>query len=399
MMKKILIILITLLLCGCTNNQKQENTDSNIEPDSFEPSSSTSKQTPFYVYPIADKDGNMVIPLDTDVCIITTDESKAEFMDKTFEETILFYHMILDPTHEFESINNIKTINDNYGKGPVKVDPALIEVIKSAIDLAEQTAGYFNPTVGQAANVWKNLFNEEHKNNDPSSEEVNKALACSIPYEKLRDYIVIDEANCTVTFNKLEDAEDNIIIDLGAYSKGYVLDRAYEKLLKYKAGFLISAGGSSIITYVEPTQEKLHWTVAVRNPNTGSSAFDLRLTNGFISTSGDDQQFFINEDGIRRTHIINPFTGYSENYYRSITLVANSDAGLLDGLSTAIFNLPPEQTPEIVKNIEEANNVSILKALITESSKGNLTLTYDEAFNDVMQDIDTFQIKNIVITK
>lgn len=387
-MKKIIaLLLLAFVLIACNSHNNQTNSE---KPQTFEPTITSTKQKAYYINPIADDEGNMVIPLNADCAIITTDETKADYMKETFENTIVYYHKLLDPSHSFKGINNIKTINDNYGKGPVKVDSELIEIIDSAITLSELTEGYFNPTIGTLSDVWKDLFNAEHINNDPSPDEVAKALTASIDYQKLRDYIVLDKENSTVSFNKLEDNDLNVKIDLGAYSKGYVMDKAYNELLKYKDGFLISAGGSSIITYVEPTQEKLHWIIGVKNPNNGASAFQLKITNAAISTSGDEQQFFINELGIRRHHILNPYTGYPENNYRSVTLLAQNNAGALDGLSTAIYSA--DDIDKLVNDVAEANNLKIDKALIIEDNDLNLLLSYDEDLAPLIYEIDSSQV-------
>lgn len=391
-MKKVLTILLVLLLSGCATSIKQEEEKEKVEPETFESSTTSIKETPFYVYPIADKDGNMVIPLSADCLIIATDEEKAEYMQKKFEETILFYHMILDPTHEFAGINNIKVINDNYGKGIIKVNSELIELLDSAITMSELTEGYFNPTIGSISSVWKPLFNESHKNSDPSSEDIENHLTASIPYNKLREYIVLDKENNTVEFKKLETTDLPVIIDLGAYAKGFVIDKCYNALLKYKAGFLISAGGSSIVCHVEPTQEKLGWVIGVKNPNTGNSCFQIKVKDSFISTSGDEEQFFINEEGIRRHHILNPYTGYPENNYRSITLIADGRADALDALSTALYNT--DDVDRTIANVSSNLGITIYKAMITEDENKKLLLKYDQEFDEIY-DVDAGQIKDI----
>lgn len=389
-MKKILTLLLLLLLCGCANTKQEEEI---VEPETFEPTTTSTKQTAYYVMPIADKDGNMVIPLSADCAIITTDETKAKFMCKTFEETIVYYHILLDPTHDFEGINNVKTINDNYGLGPVEVNGELIDLLDNAITMSELTNGYFNPTIGTVSDVWKDLFNNEHVNNDPDETLVKEKLVATIPYDKLRDYIILDKVNNTVTFKALEDTDLKVKIDLGAYSKGYVMDKVYEKLLKYKDGFLISAGGSSIITHVEDSQEKLHWIIGIKNPNNGASALQIRVENLAISTSGDEQQFFINENGIRRHHILNPYTGYPENHYRSVTLVSETNAGALDALSTAVYSA--DDVDEVICNVKDNYNIDIAKALITEDENKKLLLEYGDNFANHIYEIDPSQVKDI----
>lgn len=388
------------MLSACSTNKKEEKQDPIDETKLYEPSTEVSKQSIYYCNVIADKDGNMVIPLSADVGIICTDPYKASSMQKEFEELIVHYHQIFDPSHEFEGINNLKTINDNYGKDPVKVDKDLIVALQEAIQLSKDTLGYFNPSIGTLSAVWKDKFTAEHKNSDPDQKDIEDALSCVIPYEKLSDYIVIDETNCIVQFKELEGATSDVIIDLGAFSKGYVMDRAYEALLKYQSGFLITAGGSSIIVYKGEQQQNLSWTIGIKNPNTGSSIMQVKMSNGSISSSGDENQYFINEEGIRRHHILNPFTGYPENNYRNITIIAENNAGLLDGLTTAMYNLEDDKLDSVITNLETKNSIHIQKALIEEDANANLILFYDEDMKENIPYFDTINLKQITaITK
>ena len=129
-MKKILLILLTIiLLSGCTESENS---------NTYTPHKQTT-----YLGVITDKYGDMVIPLNTDVFIITTNDKTKDEMIKDFNNTVVNYHKLFDSHHDYENINNIKTINDNYGKEAVKVDKEIIEILKSAIKISNETDGYF----------------------------------------------------------------------------------------------------------------------------------------------------------------------------------------------------------------------------------------------------------------
>lgn len=364
-MKKILLILFLILLCGCSKTVK----DNTYTPH---------KQTT-YLSVITDKNGDMVIPLNTDVFIITTNDDTKEEMTTDFKNTVVYYHKLFDSHHDYENINNIKTINDNYGKEAVKVDKEIIEILKSAIKISKETDGYFNPTMGSISDVWKDLFNEAHINNDPDPKEVESAMACVLSNDELEDYIVIDEEKSTVELKKLDRCSSKVEIDLGAYSKGYVLDKAYESLLKFESGFMLSAGSSSIITYVPDNAIGLHFSIGITNPNNTANMLEaLQVDNKAISSSGDYQQYFINEEGVRRHHILNPFTGYSENTFRGITLIADNNGGLLDALSTSIYSVKKENVESLIEKMEDEYKLNIEKILIQDDDNGNLKINNDE---------------------
>ena len=159
-----------------------------------------------------------------------------------------------------------------------------------------------------------------------------------------------------------------------------MLDKAYESLLKFESGFMLSAGSSSIITYVPDNAIDLHFSIGITNPNNTSDMLEaLQVDNKAISSSGDYQQYFINEEGVRRHHSLNPFTGYSENTFRGITLIADSNGGLLDALSTSIYSLKEENVETLIQKMEAEYKLNIEKILIQDDENGNLKLNNDES--------------------
>lgn len=366
-MKKILIILIIFLTCSAC---KKQETVSEI------------KKTSNYLTVLYDSSGDMVLPLNTDVYLITVEPNKNEAMLNDFKELIHEYHKLLDSHHDYLDINNLKTINDNYGNGPVKVDEKLIETIKSSIEISISTGGLFNPTAGALSDVWKDKFNNEHINTNPDSSEIEKAKACVLSPDQFNEYIVIDEINNTVEIKKLPSCSTSVKFDLGAYSKGYVLDKAYDLLLKYNSGFMLNAGGSSLIAYTPESQmDKVNWTISLSDPNNPTDAISyLRFKNIFMSTSGDYQQYFFDENGIRRHHILNPYTGYPENNFRSISLFSSSKAGMLDAISTSLYST--DDYKSLVTKVSNDFSFDFNTYVIYEVD-GKLIQEYDETVKEM----------------
>ena len=68
-----------------------------------------------------------------------------------------------------------------------------------------------------------------------------------------------------------------------------------------------------------------------------------------ISTSGDYERFFYDDNKTIYHHIIDPSTGYpAENGLTSVTIVSD-DGTLADGLSTSLFIMGKEKAEKIWK--------------------------------------------------
>ena len=359
-MKKFLWILL-LFLCACT------------------PAKTLQKETHVFL-PETDRYGEMVLMMNTEVKIITADPEKKEELIGTADPLLREYSRLADRYHEYEDdgelLNNLKVINDHYGQGPVKTDQRLLVMLERSIELAELSEGAFNPTIGLLSDLWSPLFNGE-SNSDPQTQDIRECLSCIIPHDQLREYIVIDPDSETVTFREYPGCGQRVILDLGAFSKGYILQKVYEELLPYETSFLLDAGSSSMIAH-KAENEDIHWNIGVRSPQSGEVLYALYADDIVLSTSADDQQFFFNEDGIRRHHILDPRSGLPINTYRGITLIADADAGALDALSTALWNIADLSQQE---TILRKSGLTVARALIRES-EGNLQLLTDSGIAD-----------------
>ena len=113
--------------------------------------------------------------------------------------------------------------------------------------------------------------------------------------------------------------------------------------------------------------------------------FNIKLDNTYtLSVSGDYESSYKTSEGIIRHHILNPYSGYPENYYRVVSVKSTSRSDILDGLSTALFSIEStEKVKEIVNKVEEQFNIEIPVLLEKEIDKENkqivlyLTESYD----------------------
>ncbi len=246
-------------------------------------------------------------------------------------------------TNDFESNENNTSIYDLNLKRTLEVSDELVKIIKSSIDLIEDTNGYYNPFMGRLNHMWKESINNK---TIPSDENIKNELE------------IIKNTNITIDKNKVTINGDGNI-DLGGMVKGYALEwiRNYldsNKVTKY----VIDCGSSSI--YIGNINTK----VSITEPYKNGYIRELEtMNNGVATSSGKYQNIVI--DGKRYHHLLNPFTGYPSDIWESVSIIGNIDNMLLDAYSTAIFSMNANDAYSFAKK----KNIEIIlynNGLITE---------------------------------
>ena len=69
-------------------------------------------------------------------------------------------HKLYDIYNTYEGINNIKTINDQAGKQPVKVDQEIIDLILFSKEWYQRTGGKMNIAMGSVLKIWHDYRTE-----------------------------------------------------------------------------------------------------------------------------------------------------------------------------------------------------------------------------------------------
>ena len=270
--------------------------------------------------------------------VVITDLYKKDIKVFADVDEIIYYYDKLFDGYKNTVYKNVYTIN--HTNDDVEVKPELYEALKIAFSI-QTSAYYFNPFIGSLSNKWK----EALKNNEIlSSQTIEEEL------EKMNQSSLVFKDNNIV--QRIGDAE----IDLGAFSKGYVLDQIADYFNKNDiANYLVDAGNSSILLGQKPSKNGL-FSVGIK----GIDDIYVPLKNCFISTSGTSVQG-VEIGGVTYSHIINPYTGNAINNYDAVLVVG--DCGYLtDVLSTSMmFN-----TLDEIKAIEESLSV---KTILIKNNK------------------------------
>ncbi len=146
---------------------------------------------------------------------------------------------------------------------------------------------------------------------------------------------------------------EGMCLDLGAVGKGIACNRIREYLAGSEeiTGAVISVGGS-IVTYGSKTDGSL-WQVAIMHPRKEGAYLGVLSLEGewCVSTSGDYERY-VEKDGIRYHHIIDPLSGYPVNNELCSVTILCRDGLLSDALSTACFVLGAEEGMKLAQEFQ-----------------------------------------------
>ncbi len=199
----------------------------------------------------------------------------------------------------------------------VEVSPVLLDILLKSRELRDTTEGAFDPTIGPLTTLWRQA---RRVNAVPDVEEIRQALSLVG-----MQFVEINAAQSRVRLRL-----DNMRLDFGAIGKGYAADRALDVL--EARGFpaaLVDLGGDIAIGRPPPVGTH-QWMIARDGDHTPSTAHPMTG----VATSGARFQF-IEADGVRYSHIIDPRTGYGVTAPVSVTVTAD-EAWLADALASAV---------------------------------------------------------------
>jgi FAD:protein FMN transferase len=204
---------------------------------------------------------------------------------------------------------------------PVKVSSDLFDVLQESWRFARQTGGALDPTVGLEVQLWRRARRRQEM---PAPERLAAARQ-TVGYQKVR----LNPRGKTVTL-----LATNMYLDLGAIGKGYAADAAL-RVLRQRGlpRALVAASGDLAIGDPPPGQQG--WRVGIGAPagNATNLAERLILRNAGVSTSGDTEQY-VEFDGVRYSHIVDPRTGIGITNRIQATIIADR-ATRSDALATA----------------------------------------------------------------
>lgn len=267
-----------------------------------------------------------------DITIVASDSVTAtKNINLVIDEIVRIENLI----SEWKPSSQISEVNRNAGVKPVKVDKEIFDLTKRALFFSEITNGAFDISIAAMDKIWK--FDDSMEEL-PSQEMLLKAIE-KVGYKNIE----LNELNSTI-FLKLPGMK----IGFGATGKGYAADQGkfLMQQLNVNAG-IVNASGDMATWGTQPNNKP--WRIGITNPfKLHKSLKILEVTDASITTSGDYQKY-VEFNGKRYSHIINPKTGMSASGLISVTVIGEN-AETANGLSTSIMVLGYEKGLELLKS-------------------------------------------------
>lgn len=203
--------------------------------------------------------------------------------------------------------------------GPaVTVSPDLLSALLRCLELSRRSEGAFDITIGPLVRLWREA---RRSGALPNPGELASARRKS-GWRKM----VVNAEKSVVRL-----VEPGMLLDLGGIAKGYACDEALCVLRRSGLSrALVEMGGDIAVGDPPPGADGWEIRVAHALPNHPG----LTIANAAVSTSGDTEQF-VEIDGKRYSHIVDPRTGLGLTGNIAVTVIA-PDAATSDGLATAV---------------------------------------------------------------
>jgi thiamine biosynthesis lipoprotein len=226
----------------------------------------------------------------------------------------------------YRADSELMRLSREAATAPFPVSSDLYDVLAKSLWTSELSRGVFDVSIGPLVDLWRDARKTGRL---PDHGEITKTKA-------LVDYrnIELDPARHTVFLKRA-----GMMLDLGAIGKGYAADQMLAVLQSQGIDHaMVVAGGEVVVG--EPPPGNSGWKVDIDTADAvaGTPSCTLLLRAAAVSTSGDEHQF-LDLNGHRYSHVINPITGWALEGESSTTVIAR-DSTTADALATA-FSLMP----------------------------------------------------------
>lgn len=240
---------------------------------------------------------------DCQLTLYAADETRA---DRIADASMAEAWRIESKYSRFKDDSVLSEINRAAARGEtVEIDTETAQLFDYALSAFEISGGLLDISSGVLRRVWD--FTSATL---PTSAAIAKVLP------------LIGLQNITRDEMQLRFAIPGMELDFGGIGKEYAADRCADICIEMGiTSGLIDMGGD--ICAIGTLPDGHPWQIGIRHPgNSDASLGNIKLASGAVATSGDYERY-IEVDGKRYCHILNPQTGWPVSGLASVSVMAD----------------------------------------------------------------------------
>ncbi|GAB3033708.1 FAD:protein FMN transferase [Spirosoma pulveris] len=256
--------------------------------------------------------------------------------------------------------SEINRLSATAGTGQwVPVSADLFNVLKKAQTIARLSNGRFDPTVGPLSLLWRRAVRRKEFPTDKERRRARRAVGYKL--------MELDSTTRTVRLRR-----KGMRLDVGGIGQGFAVDEALTVFHRFGIqSSLVDIGGDILADEAPPG--KPGWRVDIGSGKAGDTdTTTILLKKAAITTSGDTYRF-LEHNGRRYSHIMDPRSGLGLRHFVRATVWA-PDGYRADAL-TKVFSVAG-----LRKSRRLIRRFSGVKLLILENRNGKMRKWQSAAF-------------------
>ena len=251
--------------------------------------------------------------------------------------------------------SEVSLLSASAASTPVPVSGDFMTVMRAANEIHALSDGMFDVTLGPLIELW-GFGSRKPEDPIPAEADIENALK----FVGQTKVLTLDRETSTIS-----KSDSKVGINLSAIAKGFGIDAVAASLKGLGIeNYLVEIGGDLVTAGRNQNGEA--WRIGIEKPEPGEKAVELvvKLEDKGLATSGDYRNF-VEHEGVRYSHIIDPVTGRPINHATTSVTVVAANAMIADAWATAMLVLGSERGLKIA----EANNIAVY--VISRDKHGN----------------------------
>ena len=247
--------------------------------------------------------------------------------------------------------------------GEATAEPAMAALLREARRITVASEGAFDPAVGALVELW-GFHSALAEPAPPPSEAIDA-------WRESGATLASVEIDGTI----LRTDVPGLKLDLGGIAKGEAVDLLVALVARHGIrDALVNAGGD---LRVLGRREGRPWRIGIKDPRAESVLGVIELEDGEAAFTSGDYERFVDRDGRRLHHILDPRTGFPADATRAVTVIARRGVDA-DAASTALFvagdewsRIAPSVGAEAVLRVDAAGEIEATESMRRRIISGN----------------------------